>query len=75
MFATDIGIDYRHGECYNYAVISGIVVNEPSVAACDKRNTRLFARGKRRHKMIGRTPEYIVAVKPLKDGKLSLIMR
>ena len=58
MSATDIGIDLGTANVIITLGNKGIVVNEPSV-------------GNEAYKMIGRTPEYIVAVKPLKDGVIS----
>ena len=43
----------------------GIVLNEPSVVAYDKKKKMVVAVGSEAYKMIGRTPEYLVAVRPL----------
>ena len=67
MSATDIGIDLGTANVIITLGNKGIVVNEPSVVAYDKKKHCVLAVGNEAYKMIGRTPEYIVAVKPLKD--------
>ena len=71
MSATDIGIDLGTANVIITLGDKGIVVNEPSVVAYDKKKHCVLAVGNEAYKMIGRTPEYIVAVKPLKDGVIS----
>ncbi len=71
MSAVDIGIDLGTANTVISIGGKGIVVNEPSVVAYDKKKKRVMAVGSEAYKMIGRTPEYIVAVKPLKDGVIS----
>lgn len=71
MAATDIGIDLGTANVIITLGNKGIVVNEPSVVAYDKKKHQVLAVGTEAYKMIGRTPEYIVAVKPLKDGVIS----
>ncbi len=46
----------------------GIVINEPSVVAVDASNNQVMAIGQEAKEMLGRTPESILAVHPLKDG-------
>ncbi|MBI4185770.1 rod shape-determining protein [Candidatus Berkelbacteria bacterium] len=46
----------------------GIVINEPAVVAVDASNNRVMAIGQEAKAMLGRTPESILAVHPLKDG-------
>lgn len=46
----------------------GIVINEPSVVAVDASSNQVMAIGQEAREMLGRTPESIVAVHPLKDG-------
>lgn len=71
MAMTDIGIDLGTANVIITVGNKGIVVNEPSVVAYDKKKHAVLAVGTEAYKMIGRTPEYIVAVKPLKDGVIS----
>ena len=69
--ALDIGIDLGTANIIITIAGKGIVLNEPSVVAYDKKKKAVVAVGAEAYKMIGRTPEYIVAVRPLKDGVIS----
>ena len=71
MASTDIGIDLGTANIIITLGNKGIVINEPSVVAYDKKKQCVLAVGNEAYKMLGRTPEYIVAVKPLKDGVVS----
>ncbi len=67
----DIGIDLGTANIIITIAGKGIVLNEPSVVAYDRKKSAVVAVGTEAYKMIGRTPEYIVAVRPLKDGVIS----
>ncbi len=67
----DIGIDLGTANIIITIAGKGIVLNEPSVVAYDRKKRAVVAVGTEAYKMIGRTPEYIVAVRPLKDGVIS----
>ena len=54
-----------------YAKGKGIVLNEPSVIALNSRSGDVLAMGQEAWKMIGRTPGYIVAVRPLRQGAIT----
>lgn len=54
-----------------YARGEGIVLNEPSVIALNSRTNEVLAMGRDAWKMIGRTPSYIVAVRPLRKGAIT----
>lgn len=69
--ALDIGIDLGTANIIITISGKGIVLNEPSVVAYDRKKSAVVAVGTEAYKMIGRTPEYIVAVRPLKDGVIS----
>ena len=69
--ALDIGIDLGTANIIITIAGKGIVLNEPSLVAYDKKKKAVVAVGAEAYKMIGRTPEYIVAVRPLKDGVIS----
>ncbi|MCH5199419.1 MAG: rod shape-determining protein [Oscillospiraceae bacterium] len=71
MSSVDIGIDLGTANTIITIGGKGIVINEPSVVAYDKKKKRVLAVGADAYKMIGRTPEYIIAVKPLRDGVIS----
>lgn len=49
----------------------GVVLREPSVVAIEKETNRLLAVGEEARRMIGRTPDSIVAIRPLKDGVIA----
>ncbi|WP_298824502.1 rod shape-determining protein [uncultured Planococcus sp.] len=68
MFSKDIGIDLGTANVLIYVKGKGIILNEPSVVAMDQKTNEVLAVGKEAHKMMGRTPKHIVAVRPLKDG-------
>lgn len=71
MSSVDIGIDLGTANTIITIGGKGIVIDEPSVVAYDKKKRCVLAVGSEAYKMIGRTPEYIVAVKPLRDGVIS----
>lgn len=71
MSSVDIGIDLGTANTIITIGGKGIVVDEPSVVAYDKKKHQVLAVGAEAFKMLGRTPEYIVAVKPLRDGVIS----
>jgi rod shape-determining protein MreB len=54
-----------------YAKGRGIVLNEPTVIALDSRTNRVLNMGREAWQMIGRTPGYIVAVRPLRKGAIT----
>lgn len=71
MSSVDIGLDLGTANTIITVGGKGIVMNEPSVVAFDKKKKCVLAVGSEAYRMLGRTPEYIVAVKPLKDGVIS----
>jgi len=54
-----------------YSPQEGVVLNEPSVVALDVRNDAILAVGREAKEYLGRTPERIRAVRPLKDGVIA----
>lgn len=71
MFIKRIGIDL--GTTYTLVHIPkrGIVINEPSVVAVSLPDKKILAVGNEAKDMLGRTPDTIVALKPLKDGVIA----
>jgi rod shape-determining protein MreB len=67
----DIGIDLGTANTLVYVKGRGIVINEPSVVAINKKTGRVLAIGKEAKKMVGKTPSHIVATRPLVDGVVS----
>ncbi|MBI3976954.1 MAG: rod shape-determining protein [Chloroflexi bacterium] len=70
-FSHDIGIDLGTANTLVMIKDKGIVINEPSVVAIDKRSKQVHAIGAEAKRMVGRTPASIVAVRPLRDGVIS----
>ncbi len=71
LFSRDIGIDLGTANTLVLVRGVGIVINEPSVVAIEKRSKRVLAIGSEAKHMVGRTPADIVAVRPLRDGVIS----
>jgi rod shape-determining protein MreB len=71
MFAKDIGIDLGTANVLIHVKGKGIVLNEPSVVAMDRKTKRVLAVGEEARQMVGRTPGHIVAIRPLKDGVIA----
>lgn len=71
IFVKDVGIDLGTANTLIYVQGRGIVLREPSVVAIDKYEGKVVAVGREASEMIGRTPENIVAVRPLKDGVIA----
>jgi len=63
-----LGIDLGTSNTLVYLKNKGIIFEEPSVIAFDKRNQTIIAIGKEAQKMLGRTPQYISVVKPINFG-------
>jgi len=71
VFSNDVAIDLGTANTLVYLKGKGIVLNEPSVVAVDRTTGRVIAVGKEAKSMLGRTPDEIVAVRPLKDGVIA----
>lgn len=71
LFSRDIGIDLGTANTLVLVRGVGIVINEPSVVAIEKRSKRVLAIGSEAKQMVGRTPSDIVAIRPLRDGVIS----
>ena len=70
-FSKDIGIDLGTANTLIYVRGKGIVINEPSVVAVNKKTGQILAIGGEAKKMVGKTPSHIVATRPLVDGVVS----
>lgn len=69
--SSDIGIDLGTANTLVYVKGQGIVLNEPSVVAVEKRTSKILAIGIAAKEMLGRTPYEITAIRPLKDGVIA----
>ena len=67
----DIGIDLGTANIMITMGSKGIVLNEPSVVAFNKKTEEVIAVGDEAYKMIGRTPDFITVIRPLSDGVIS----
>lgn len=71
LFAEDIAIDLGTANSRIYVRGRGIVITEPSVVAVNQKTGQILAIGEEAKKMVGRTPAYIVATRPLVSGVIS----
>ena len=70
-FSHDMGIDLGTANTLVYVKGQGIVLSEPSVVAIDKDKNKVRAVGIEAKEMIGRTPQNIVAIRPMRHGVIS----
>src|SRR4026208_867346 len=69
--ANEIAVDLGTANTLIYVKGEGIVLNEPSVVAIEKSTGRPKGYGLDAKRMLGRTPDGILAVRPLKDGVIA----
>ncbi|MBM3317892.1 MAG: rod shape-determining protein [Candidatus Eisenbacteria bacterium] len=69
--SSDIAIDLGTANTLVYVHGRGIVLNEPSVVAVERASRQVLAVGREAKEMLGRTPQAIEAVRPLKDGVIA----
>ena len=67
----NLAIDLGTANTLVYKEDEGIVINEPSVIAVNRRSGEVLATGKEAWEMIGKTPGNIVAVRPLRGGAIT----
>ncbi len=71
LFSLDIGIDLGTANTLVHVRGKGIVINEPSWVAIDKRTRQPMAIGLDAKEMVGRTSGNVIAVRPVRDGVIS----
>ena len=71
MLSTDLAIDLGTANTLVFAQNKGIVVNEPSIVALRRDSGAVEAVGAEAKEMLGRTPEQITAVRPMKNGVIA----
>lgn len=71
MLAKKIGIDLGTSTVLVYVKGEGIVINEPSLVAVNMEGTRILAVGNQAREMVGRTPETINVVRPMREGVIA----
>ncbi|KUK14685.1 MAG: rod shape-determining protein MreB [bacterium] len=71
LFSKDMGIDLGTAYTVVYVRGKGIVISEPSVVAIQKATKEIIAVGEEAKKMLGKTPQDIEAIKPMKNGVIA----
>lgn len=71
LFSHDIGIDLGTANTLVWVRGKGILIREPSIIALHKKTKKVIALGGEAKKMLGKTPESIITVKPLRSGVIS----
>ena len=72
--AVDIGIDLGTASILVYVKGKGVILKEPSVVAFDRDSNEVKAIGEEARLMLGRTPGNIIAVRPLRQGVIPIIL-
>lgn len=71
MCARRIGVDLGTCNVLVYVVGKGIVLNEPSVVAIQTRRGRILGVGQKALEMVGRTPDIIEVIRPMRNGVIA----
>lgn len=71
MFVRKLGIDLGTTNTLVFLPDKGVVINEPTVVALDKKTNTVLAVGKEAKEMVGRTPDNIITYRPLKEGVIA----
>lgn len=71
IFNNEIAIDLGTANTLVYVKGKGILINEPSIVAINRRTNKMIAIGKEAKEMMGRTHDEILTVRPLKDGVIA----
>ncbi len=70
-FSLDLGIDLGTANTLVYVKEKGILIREPSVVAVHKKTKEIIAVGSEAKRMLGKTPDLITVIRPLRDGVIS----
>jgi len=71
IFSNDLAIDLGTANTVVYVRHKGIVLDEPTVVAVKTMTNQVLAAGKAAKEMLGKTPESIVACRPMRDGVIA----
>lgn len=71
LFTAKLGIDLGTANTLVYVPGKGIILNEPSVVAVSERDNKILSVGIEAKEMIGRTPDDIIAYRPMRDGVIA----
>jgi rod shape-determining protein MreB and related proteins len=70
-FSSDMAVDLGTANTVIYVRGKGLVLNEPSVVAVRANTNEVLAAGQKAKEMLGKTPESIIACRPLRDGVIA----
>lgn len=71
LFSAKLGIDLGTANTLVFVPGKGVVLNEPSVVAVSEQDNKILAVGNEAKNMIGKTPDSIIAYRPMKDGVIA----
>ncbi len=71
LFSNNIGVDLGTANTVIYVEGKGVVLSEPSIVAVDVKTGKVIAVGKEAKEMLGKTPETIQTIRPLRDGVIT----
>src|SRR3989344_4717554 len=71
LFSKKLGIDLGTANTLVFVPGKGVVLNEPSVVAVSVGDRKILAVGNEAKKMLGKTPDSIIAYRPMKDGVIA----
>ena len=71
LFSKKLGIDLGTANTLVFVPGKGVVLNEPSVVAVSEQDNKILAVGVEAKNMIGKTPDNIIAYRPMKDGVIA----
>lgn len=71
LFSKKLGIDLGTANVLVYLPGKGIVINEPSVVAISEHDNQILAIGSDARAMLGKTPDSIIAYRPMRDGVIA----
>lgn len=71
LFSKKLGIDLGTANTLVFLPGKGIVLNEPSVVAVSEQENKILAVGSEAREMLGKTPESIIAYRPMRDGVIA----
>jgi rod shape-determining protein MreB len=71
LFSNNIGVDLGTANTVIYLEDKGVVLSEPSIVAVDVKTGKVIAVGREAKEMLGKTPETIQTIRPLRDGVIT----
>jgi rod shape-determining protein MreB len=71
LFSNNIGVDLGTANTVVYVEGKGVILSEPSIVAVDVKTGKVLAVGREAKEMLGKTPETIQTIRPLRDGVIT----